>query len=92
MTTTSFMNDSLRISFDRRAAMSFFSIETMTAGFALLTWPAQTIEMAELLARKLSVAAIDDSTYPNPFFVVESNGKARCHYLWGTRNAEAIAA
>ncbi|MBK7025353.1 MAG: hypothetical protein IPH41_18375 [Sulfuritalea sp.] len=44
--------------------MSLYSVETTTAGFSLQKWPLQTIEAGELLARKLSVAAIDNPTYP----------------------------
>lgn len=86
------MNAPSRSLFDGKATMSPCSVETMTAGSRLLTWRMPTIEFAELLARKLSVAAIDDPTYPNPFCVVESNGQARSHYLRGTRHAETIAA
>ena len=68
------------------------SVETMSAESKQQTWPAPTIEFAELLARKLSGAAIDNPSYPNPFYVVESSDKTRCHYLRGRRNAEALAA
>lgn len=74
------------------AERSRFSVETLTSRSCLLKWPMQTIEVAELLARKMSVAAIDDPTYPNPFFVVDFHGSARCHYLWGTRSPETVAA
>ena len=67
-------------------------VETMSAESKQQTWPAPTIQFAELLARKLSGAAIDNPSYPNLFFVVEFSGKARCHFLRGKRNAEALAA
>ncbi len=77
---------------DEETTMSLYSVETTTAGFSLQKWPLQTIEVGELLARKLSVAAIDNPTYPNPFLVVDSKGKIRCHYVCGKRHAGALAA
>lgn len=38
-----------------------------------------------LLARELSVAAIDDPPYPNPFVAAESSGRARCQFFRGKR-------
>jgi hypothetical protein len=77
---------------DKQTAASLYSVETMTARSRRLTWHGLTIELAELLARKLSVAAIDDETYPHPFEVVDSGGQVRCRYQRGTRYAEALAA
>lgn len=74
---------------DGKATVSWYLVNTRTTGFALLTWSAGTIELAELLARKLSVAATDNPTYPNPFFVVDSKGEVRCRYVCGRRHAEA---
>ena len=68
------------------------NVETLTAGFARQTWTTPSPEQAEAIARKLSVAAIQDPTYPNPFFVVESDGSARCHYFCGTRHLAAADA
>jgi hypothetical protein len=86
------MNAPASTHIDWKTTSSVCSVETMTAELKLLTWPAQTIEFAELLARKLSIAAIDDPSYPNPFFVVECCGRARSHFLCGKRNAEALPA
>lgn len=77
---------------DSETAVSLYSVETMTARSKRLTWRVPTIELAELLARKLSVAATDDATYPHPFIVVEAGGQVRCRYLRGTRYVEALAA
>jgi len=72
--------------------MSSCAVETLTAGFARRTWPTSTSEQAEAIARKLSVAAIQDPTYPNPFFVLESDGKSLCHYLGGARHQTSESA
>ncbi len=78
--------------FDKETAVSHYSVETITARSKRLAWHMPTIELAELLACKLSVAAIDDATYPHPFEVVDSRGQVRCRYQRGTRHAEALAA
>lgn len=64
---------------------SHYSVQTITAGHALLKWPTRTLILAELLARKLSVAAIGNATYPNPVIVIDSNGKTQCQYPRGIR-------
>ena len=81
------MNSHSSSSLGGTPALACYAVTTMTKGFALLTWPARTIELAELLARKLSAAAIDNPTYPNPFCVLEPSGKSRCHFLSGKRVA-----
>lgn len=78
--------------FEKQTAASLYSVETITTRSKRLAWHGLTIELAELLARKLSVAAIDDATYPHPFEVVDSGGQVRCRYQRGTRYAEALAA
>ena len=82
------MNVRVSRNHDGKGKVSRYLVNTRTAGFSLLTWSAGTIELAELLARKLSVAASDNPTYPNPFFVVDSNGDVRCQYFCGTRVSE----
>lgn len=78
--------------FAKQTAVSLSSVETMTARSRRLTWDGLTVELAELLTRKLSIAAIDDATYPHPFEVVDAGGQVRCRYQRGTRYAEALAA
>ena len=68
---------------------SSFSVETFTAGFNRQTWTTLSIDEAEAIARKLSVAAAGDPTYPNPFFVVEADGRSHCQYLAGERSLPA---
>ena len=65
--------------------MTLCSIETITALLIRQSWATPTTLQAEAIARKLSVAAIDNPIYPNPFFVVEPDGQPRCHYLGGAR-------
>lgn len=77
---------------DKETAVSRYSVETITARSKRLAWHVPTIELAELLARKLSVAATDDATYPHSFVVVDAGGEARCRYLRGTRHVEVLAA
>lgn len=86
------MNVPSRSRLDEKARTSPCSVETMTVADSLMTWPMPTFERAELVARKLSVAAMDHATYPNPFFVVDSYGKTRSSYFRGTRHVETMAA
>jgi len=67
--------------------MSSCVVETLTAGFICQRWQSANVENAEAIARKLSVAAIGNPTYPNPFFVVEPNGALLCHFIGGARHS-----
>ncbi|WP_220635630.1 hypothetical protein [Georgfuchsia toluolica] len=64
----------------------------MTTGFIRRSWETPTIEQAEAIARKLSLAAIGDPIYPNLFFAVEINGTLRCHFFGGIREQSPMAA
>lgn len=67
--------------------MPTYAVQTLTAGFVSQVWPAITLEEAEKLARKLSLAAIADVLHPNPFCVLETDGTVHCKYLAGVRLA-----
>ena len=66
---------------------SYCYVETVTAGFIRQRWNTPDADQADSIARKLSVAAINNPTYPNPFHVVEANGTLRRKYLEGTAHS-----
>jgi hypothetical protein len=66
------------------------SVETITMGFVRRSWSVPSLSDAEVIARKLSVAAHDNPIYPNPFFIVGDDGVSRCKYFAGQR--EELAA
>lgn len=62
-------------------------VETLDAGFTRRSWATPDGAQAEVVARKLSVAAIENPNYPNPFFILETDGSSRCHWFCGKRSA-----
>lgn len=62
-------------------------IRTLDASRRQQSWLAPDETQAEAIARKLSVAAVENPAYPNPFFVMEFDGSSRCQYFCGRRNA-----
>jgi hypothetical protein len=62
-------------------------IQTFDASHRRVSWTAPDETQAEAISRKLSFAAIENPGYPNPFFVLDTDGSSRCQYLCGRRNA-----
>ena len=71
----------------RDRIMPTYSVETLTANSRRQAWTTPNVIVAEALARKLSVVAVNDPAYPNPFLVVESDNTLCCQYLAGDRQA-----
>jgi hypothetical protein len=65
--------------------ISAFSVETNTNGFAVCSWPATSQKEAQDKARDLSLDKMGDARYPNPFWVMDGEGKALVRYFHGKR-------
>jgi len=70
-----------------------FLVQTTASGSveARRTWLAMNIRDAEGIARRLSVGAMRDPKYPNPFEVVCADGTLHCQYHNGVRLEHEVA-
>lgn len=59
-------------------------VETLTLGFNHCAWSVDSLEQAEELARRKSIAESDNPCYPNPYLVVD-NGRPVAQFYRGEK-------